>query len=293
MAISDSGVEIQGSDFATRIGVDPKNKGNTAALKLMLIADPGFAFNIKLNYTSADIVTHDDNPAAVVMTWWIGYQSSSDYRYNTTITLQLPNGRADLENELVFVVPFIDPAFGEQAGPGSDYAVQVGATVYNRDNQALMSVDIFGNVGHENVNSNNAFQFMVQNGSNIGAPASAGPFGGTSSDVVYNQVFFRSRGVGLHITMPARTCNSVEFSIWPNNNSAYACTVTMSVLNQAFSTSGDSFMLWLPFVTLPGSLTGATLVTTPYPYPNDLTNLNCVLNQKDIQVTPYEVIVSA
>ena len=294
MALSASGVDIQGSDFATRTTSDPKNKGNTAALKLMLVADPGFVFNLKLTYSGPDEPTNDSTPASVDLVWWVGYMSASNYRYNTIITMQLPNGRADLENELVFMVPFADPDFGQQAGPQSDYSLQVGAYVRNRAGEQLMYVDIAANAGHENVVSNQGFQFQISENGYLSAPPSAGPFGQTgTNDVVYNQVFFRPQGVGLQVIVPSRTVNSLAFSVWPNGNAAYACRVELLLYQSTFDSGKALYTLWLPFASIPGGINSATLVTQPDPSPSNLTNLTCALRSSDIRLTTNEVVISA
>lgn len=294
MAISASGVEIQGSDFTTRIASDPKNKGNTAALKLMLVADPGFVYNLKLNYSGPDSPTNDSTPASVDLVWWIGYMSASNYRYNTIITMQLPNGRADLENELVFMVPFADPDFGQQTGPQSDYSLQVGAYVRNRAGEQLMYVDIAANAGHENVVSNQGFQLQVMENGCLSAPPTAGPFGRAgTTDVVYNQVFFRPQGVGLQVTVPSRTVDSLAFSVWPNGKDAYACRVKIILDQSTFDAGKAPYTLWLPFASIPGGISSATLVTQPDPARSNLTNLTCTLQQGDIRLTNNEVVISA
>lgn len=225
---------------------DPKN---TIKLKKMLIADPSIGFELAFDYTSSEV------PNELALFLRIGvepHQSPQEKPYHTDIGVYVPAGKAlDLSGNLVFVVPFVDPNFNQEA---SHYYFDLKVQGFKDGRENMVFDASFDNESVPVADVKRSGHFVVRTGpEGTGTPPWLSPSNGDSADDVrYSDVWFHERGGTYRVDMPdatkdAMVVNNLKFvhNDMPSQGSVASLNAVRDGEELQFDMTVPTFV-WLP-----------------------------------------------
>ncbi|MEL6653155.1 MAG: hypothetical protein AAFQ87_20320, partial [Bacteroidota bacterium] len=175
-------------------------------MKKLIIADPGVGFELQITETE---FTNEVMSMAISVK--LG-PSATNYHHTTNIGIGVLNGKMDLSEPYVFVVPFVDPNFNRETGA---YSFEINVSLYSNPDNAgehhLVSIPISGSHAVPEVDRQKQFSCKL----NGQSPTFINPLPTplpelTGNNVAYYDILTHQLGNVFRVQFPASTKDKVN-----------------------------------------------------------------------------------